>query len=68
MQDDDLDDEPCEPSCYLLPVVAAAASSLVLGYVYGRDAFRKDLVRAVRCMEQSPEPLEIHIRDGLGHA
>jgi len=63
MPDDERDDEPCEPTGYLLPVVAAAAGSLVLGYLYGRDAFRKDLVRAVRRVEESPDPLEVRIRD-----
>lgn len=61
----DRQDHECEPSGYLLPVVAAAAGSLVLGYLFGRETFRKDLVRAVRTVEQSPEPLEIRIRDAF---
>jgi hypothetical protein len=65
MQGDDHDDEPCDPSGALLPVVVAAAGSLVLGYLFGRDAYRKDLVRAVRTVEQSPEQLEIRIRDAF---
>jgi len=47
----------------LLPVVLAAASSLVLGYVFGRDSYRKDLAQAIRTAEQSPDPVTIRIRD-----
>ncbi|MEO7733337.1 MAG: hypothetical protein ABIY55_20415 [Kofleriaceae bacterium] len=65
MEGDNQDDEPCEPSGALLPAVLAAAGSLVLGYFFGRDAYRKDLVRAVRTVEQSPEPLEVRIRDAF---
>ena len=55
--------EPCEPCESLLPVVLATAGSLVLGYVFGRDSYRKDLVRAIRTAEQSPDPVTIRIRD-----
>jgi hypothetical protein len=62
-----LDDEheECEPRPSLFPVVLATAGSLVVGYLFGRDRFRKDLLRAMDRAEQSPDPVEIHIREGL---
>jgi hypothetical protein len=61
MQGVDDEEFPCEPRESLMPVVLATASSLVLGYLFGRDTYRRDLVRAVRATEQTAEPFAIRL-------
>ena len=54
------DEYPCNDSA-VWPVFIAA-SSVVLGYLFGRISYRRDLQTALRQIEESPEPIEISIR------
>jgi hypothetical protein len=49
----------------LAPLLLATGSSVLLGYILGRSSYRRDLVQAVRTVEQSSVPVEVRIREVL---
>jgi hypothetical protein len=57
-----VDDTACEDRAPAWPVLLVAGSTtLLLGYLAGRVAYRCDLRDALRRVEESPEPIEISI-------
>jgi hypothetical protein len=42
-------------------VLLATGSALFLGYFVGRVSFAKDVRRALRRIEESPEPIDVYI-------
>jgi hypothetical protein len=49
----------------LVPLFLATGSSVLLGYLLGRGSYRKDLVEAIRAVDQSPAPIELRLREVL---
>lgn len=58
----DDDETPCDDSGSLWPMLLAAGSTLLVGYVAGRVSFAMDVRKAMRRIEESPEPIEILVR------
>lgn len=66
--DNNTHDDACESPWSLrslTPVLLAAGSSVLLGYLLGRSSYRRDLAEAIRTVEQSPVPVEVRIREVL---
>lgn len=55
------DERACAEPASLWPTLLAAGSALLVGYVAGRITFAADVRRAVRRIEDSPEPIESSI-------
>jgi len=55
------DDDPCNDSPPLWPMLIAMGSALALGYLMGRVTYSRDVRAAFRRIEASPEPIEICI-------
>lgn len=60
---DKYDDEtPCDDSAPVWPLVLATGSAALLGYVVGRVSFADAVRKALRRIEESPEPIALSIR------
>jgi len=59
---DKYDDEtPCDDTAQVWSVLLATGSALFLGYFAGRVSFAKDVRKALRRIEESPEPIDVYI-------
>lgn len=56
------DDNPCNDSASVWPVLLATGSALFLGYFIGRVSYGRDLRQALHRIEESPEPITVSIR------
>lgn len=55
------DETPCEDAAPVWSVLLATGSALFLGYFVGRVSFAKDVRKALRRIEESPEPIDVSI-------
>ena len=56
------DDNPCDDSASVWPVLLATGSALFLGYFIGRISYGRDLRQALHRIEESPEAITVSIR------
>jgi hypothetical protein len=55
------DETPCDDAAQVWSVLLATGSELFLGYFAGRVSFAKDVRKALRRSEESPEPIDVYI-------
>lgn len=55
------DETPCDDAAQVWSVLLATGSALFLGYFAGRVSFAKDVRKALRRIEESPEPIDVYI-------
>lgn len=57
---DECDDNPRDSESPWL-VLLATGSAIVVGYFVGRISYERDLEKAIRQIEESPEPITVSI-------
>ena len=56
------EDTVCEDSESVLPVLLATSSAVLLGYLFGRISYGRDLRAVLQRIEESPDPVTVSIR------